>query len=114
MDRNCKKEWDTDTFEGRNLKVIILGSSRLLIQQGLTESLAGRFETIYVTHWSFSEMKQAFGWNTEQYIWFGGYPGAASLIGDEHRWRAYINDSLIETSISKDILMMSKVENRLC
>ncbi len=105
-----KKEWDVDTYEGRELKVIILGSSRLLIQQGLTESLAGRFETTYVTHWSYSEMQQAFGWSLNQYIWFGGYPGTAGLIQDEDRWKSYVNDSLIETSISKDILMLTRVD----
>lgn len=107
---SVKKEWDEDSMAMRNIKVIILGSSRLLIQKGLTESLAGRFETTYLTHWSFTEMRDAFGWNVNQYIWFGGYPGAASLIEDELRWKAYIRDSLIETSISKDILMLTRVD----
>lgn len=105
-----KKEWDEDSKTMRNIKVIILGSSRLLIQKGLTESLAGRFETTYLTHWAFSEMRDAFGWNSKQYIWFGGYPGSASLIEDEPRWKAYIKDSLIETSISKDVLMLTRVD----
>jgi predicted AAA+ superfamily ATPase len=86
--------------------VILLGSSSLLIQKGLTESLAGRFEKTYIGHWSFDEMESAFGWNISQYIYFGGYPGAAALIDDEKRWKSYIIDSLIETSISKDILII--------
>jgi predicted AAA+ superfamily ATPase len=105
-----KKEWDSDSLEGRNLKVILLGSSRLLIQKGLTESLAGRFEATYLTHWTYSEMKEAFGWSVNQYIWFGGYPGSAKLIEDEQRWKGYIQDSLIETSISKDVLMLTRVD----
>ncbi len=105
-----KKEWDADTREGRNLKVIILGSSRLLIQQGLTESLAGRFEATGLTHWTYAEMREAFGWSVDRYMWFGGYPGAAGLADDEPRWRAYVKDALIETSISKDILMLTRVE----
>ncbi|WP_028298158.1 ATP-binding protein [Olivibacter sitiensis] len=102
--------WDKDTREGTNLKVILLGSSRLLLQQGLTESLAGRFETTYMGHWSFEEMQQAFGWDVDRYVWFGGYPGAAALVNDEERWKRYITDSLIETSISKDILMLTRVD----
>lgn len=90
--------------------MILLGSSRLLIQQGLTESLAGRFETLYMPHWSYSEMREAFGWTLDQYIWFGGYPASANLIHDEERWKNYINHSLIETSISKDILMLTRVD----
>lgn len=102
--------WDTDSRQQVNLKVILLGSSRLLLQQGLTESLAGRFETTYMGHWSFSEMQQAFGWTMDQYVWFGGYPGSASLVADEERWKQYVSESLIETSISKDILMLTRVD----
>lgn len=105
-----KKEWDSDTAQQKSLKVILLGSSRLLLQQGLTESLAGRFESIYIGHWSYREMKEAFDYTPDQHVWFGGYPGAASLIHDESRWRRYITDALIETSISKDILMLTRVD----
>jgi len=105
-----KQKWDRDTGEGVNIKVIILGSSRLLIQTGLADSLAGRFETIYLEHWSYSEMNAAFGWNFEEYVFFGGYPGSAFLIKNEERWKNYIRDSLIETSISKDILMLTRVD----
>jgi predicted AAA+ superfamily ATPase len=102
--------WDNDTKNNIPLKVIVLGSSRLLIQQGLTESLAGRFETTFMSHWSYSEMHAAFGWNEHQFVYFGGYPGAASLVTDEQRWKQYVRESLIETSISKDILMLTRVD----
>lgn len=105
-----KQQWDKDTRENINIKVILLGSSRLLIQKGLTESLAGRFETLYLGHWSYPEMQEAFGWSIEQYVYFGGYPGSATLISDEERWKNYIKDALIETSISKDILMLTRVD----
>lgn len=105
-----KRLWDEDTRLGRSLKVVLLGSSRLLLQQGLTESLAGRFELTYIGHWSLSEMEAAFGWNAEQYVWFGGYPGAAGLVEEEERWKRYVRDALIETSISKDILMLTRVD----
>lgn len=105
-----KRLWDEDTALGGALQVIILGSSPLLIQTGLTESLAGRFELIPVVHWSFSEMKEAFGWNVEQFIFYGGYPGSADLISDPRRWANYIKDSLIETTISRDILLMRRVD----
>lgn len=105
-----KQQWDKDTREKINIKVILLGSSRLLIQKGLTESLAGRFETLYLGHWTYAEMHEAFGWSIEQYVYFGGYPGSATLIDDDERWKNYIKDSLIETSISKDILMLTRVD----
>lgn len=105
-----KRLWDKDTRTGKPLKVVILGSSPLLIQKGLTESLAGRFEMIPVTHWSFAEMQDAFGFTVDQYIYFGGYPGAAGLISDEKRWIRYIIDSLVETTISRDILLMTRVD----
>jgi predicted AAA+ superfamily ATPase len=92
------------------LKVVLLGSSPLLIQSGLTESLAGRFEVISIPHWSFAEMREAFGWDLEKFLLFGAYPGAAPLAEDPERWRRYINDSLIETTLSRDILLLTRVD----
>ncbi len=106
-----KALWDRDSREGRDLSVLLLGSSPWLMQKGLSESLAGRFEVIPVLHWSFGEMEQCFGLSLDEYIYFGGYPGAAPLIDrkDVSRWANYINDSLIETIISRDILLMTQV-----
>lgn len=104
-----KAEWDADTMRNVNLKVILLGSSRLLLKDGLTESLAGRYELIEMEHWSFSEMREAFGMSVEQYIYYGGYPGAFSLIGDDKRWRKYMKDSIIEPAITKDVLTTKRV-----
>jgi len=105
-----KKEWDRDRIAEINLQVILLGSSRLLLQRGLTESLAGRYESTYMGHWSYTEMNSAFGFSPDEFVWFGGYPGSASLINDESRWKQYVRDSLIETTLSKDILMMTRVD----
>jgi predicted AAA+ superfamily ATPase len=104
-----KAEWDRDTREKRELIVVLLGSSRMLIEKGLTESLAGRFELIRLTHWTFNEMRDCFGWSLLQYIYYGGYPGAAQYISNENRWRNYVRDSLIEPSISKDVLMNTNI-----
>lgn len=105
-----KRLWDEDTAKGLPLHVMLLGSSPLLVQRGLTESLAGRFEVIPVTHWSFAEMREAFDWGLDEYIFFGGYPGGADLINDQKRWSNYIKDALIETTISRDILLMTRVD----
>ena len=102
-----KREWDEDTRRHIQLKVVLLSSSRLLFKKGLTESLAGRFELIRLGHWSYLEMHEAFGMTLDQYIYFGGYPGAAPLVEDEKRWRKYIKDSLVAPSIEKDVLMTS-------
>ena len=105
-----KRLWDEDTRAGVPLKVVLLGSAPLLIAQGLTESLAGRFETIALSHWSFAEMREAFGWTLEEFVYYGGYPGAAPLITDPPRWSRYILDSLIETSIARDVLLLTRVD----
>lgn len=104
-----KKEWDWDTFHDINIKVVLLGSSRLLLKDGLTESLAGRFELIRMSHWTYEEMHEAFGLNLNQYIYFGGYPGSAQYIKDEKRWRSYIKDSIIAPAITQDILMTKTI-----
>lgn len=93
------------------LRVLLLGSSALQIQTGITESLAGRFELLRVHHWTFAELKAAFGYDLERYLVFGGYPGAVGLEGDPDRWYAYMKDSIIEAVIGKDILQNRKVAN---
>jgi uncharacterized protein len=107
---HVKALWDEDTRSQCNLKAVLLGSPPLLIQKGLTESLAGRFELIRMPHWGFSEMETAFSWDVNQYIFFGGYPGSAPLASDTVRWANYIVDSIIETTISKDVLLMTRVD----
>ena len=101
--------WDADRARGCPLHVVILGSAPLLIQSGLSESLAGRFESIHATHWSFPEMSHAFGFTLQEYLYFGGYPGAANLVRDPARWRDYILQSLVEPNIERDILAMKRV-----
>ena len=106
----AKRLWDEDSAIGTPLQVVLLGSAPLLMQRGLTESLAGRFELLRVAHWSYGEMRDAFGFSLDQYVFFGGYPGAAALIADEDRWRAYIADSLIETTLARDLLLLTRVD----
>jgi len=107
---SVKRLWDEDTRKRRPLKVVLLGSAPLLVAQGLTESLAGRFEILHLPHWSFAEMRAAFGFSLDQYLFYGGYPGAAPLVRQPQRWTRYIADSLIETSISRDVLLLTRVD----
>lgn len=100
-----KKEWDNDTFHDRDIKVLLLGSSRVLLEKGLSESLAGRFEEIRMSHWSYIEMRECFGFTVDQYLFYGGYPGAAPLINDADRFEQYIQSAIIDATINKDILM---------
>ena len=104
-----KKEWDADSLNSINIKVALLGSSRVLLEKGLAESLMGRYEEIRMSHWSYSEMKEAFGMTLEQFIYYGGYPGAAMLITDEDRWSNYVSGAIIDATINKDILMDSPI-----
>ena len=105
-----KQLWDEDTASDLPLRVMLLGSAPLLVRQGLSDSLAGRFEVIRVTHWTYAEMRDAFGWDLDRYLFYGGYPGAAGLIRSHDRWEEYILDSLVETSLSRDILLLNRVE----
>ncbi|MCL2694591.1 MAG: ATP-binding protein, partial [Oscillospiraceae bacterium] len=101
--------WDEDTRLRMPLKVILTGSSPLLLQKGLAESLMGRFEILYSPHWSFAECREAFGYSLDDFLFFGGYPGAAALVRDENRWARYMGTSIVEPTISQDILMMEEV-----
>lgn len=107
---SVKMLWDEDGFSGCALHVVLLGSSQFLMQHGLSESLAGRFELIRVPHWSYGEMREAFDWDVERFIYFGGYPGAAALVSDEFRWRSYVLDAIIEPTISRDVLQLARID----
>ena len=106
-----KKEWDEDSRSHRNLKVILLGSSRLLLQKGLEESLEGRFETIKMGYWDWQEMHEAFGFSMDEYVYFGGFPGLAPDIQDEDRWRNLMEDSIISPILIRDILEIEEIRN---
>lgn len=105
-----KRLWDEDRAEARPLRVVLLGSAALLVQHGLSESLTGRFELIRAPHWSFGEMRDTFDFSLEQFVYFGGYPGAAVLIDDEERWASYVLDSIVETTISRDLLLLTRID----
>ena len=107
---SIKRLWDEDTRARRPIKVVLLGSAPLLVQQGLTESLAGRFEVLHLPHWSLAEMRDAFDFSLDQYLYFGGYPGAALLSREPDRWRRYILDALLETTIARDLLLLARVD----
>lgn len=93
------------------MRIVLLGSSSLLVQRGLPESLAGRFEIIAFPHWSFNECHECFGISLEDYLFYGGYPGGLQLLVDsdydEARWATYIREALIETVLGKDILLLT-------
>ena len=104
-----KKYWDEDSFQKRDIRVIISGSSRLLLEKGLSESLLGRFELIHVPHWSYEEMREVFGLSLDEFVYFGGYPGSMALRRDEGRWKSYLVSSIIDASIASDILGLEEV-----
>jgi predicted AAA+ superfamily ATPase len=105
-----KAEWDADTWAARDLRVVLLGSSPLLAGRGLTESLAGRFETVRSTRWTYAECREAFAWDLDTFLFHGGYPGAARYLGDHERWRAYILDAIVETTVSRDVLLLTRID----
>ena len=102
--------WDADRHAGCPMHVVLLGSAPLLMQQGLVESMAGRFELLQITHWSFTEMQEAFDFGLEEYLFYGGYPGAAVYIHDHDRWRSYIQYALLEPNIQRDLFAMARVD----
>lgn len=101
--------WDEDTRNGSNIKAVLTGSSSLNLQTGMAESLKGRFEEIVSTQWTYSECRDAFDYSLDQFLFFGGYPGSAPLVEDVDRWFAYMHDSIIEPTISQDVLEMESV-----
>jgi len=104
-----KRLWDEESAFGTKVRPLLLGSSALLVQKGLTESLAGRFFLHRCGHWTWPECRQAFGWSLEQWLFFGGYPGAAPMIARESDWKRYVSDALVETVLARDVLQLQTI-----
>lgn len=104
-----KRLWDRRQADGPDVRLLILGSSSLLLQAGLSESLSGRFFLHRCPHWSFSECRAAFGWTLTQWIYFGGYPGAVRFSDHVDQWKQYVSDSLVETVLARDVLQLQRV-----
>jgi len=104
-----KRLWDEERRTKGPVRAVLLGSSALLVHKGASESLAGRFFLHRCQHWSWDECHQAFGWDLEQWLFFGGYPGAAALAKDEAAWKRYVADSLIDVTLSRDVLAMQTI-----
>jgi predicted AAA+ superfamily ATPase len=104
-----KRLWDGRDSRKEKIRLLLLGSSILLLREGLAESLAGRFFLHRCPHWSFAECREAFGWTLDQWLYFGGYPGAAAFAPDEAEWRQYVTESLVETVLARDVLQMHRI-----
>ena len=104
-----KRLWDETLATGVPLRVVLLGSSALLVQAGLTESLTGRFFLHRCMHWGWPECRTAFGWDLDDWLYFGGYPGAAAFADDEQAWRQYVSDAMVETVLSRDVFQLSNI-----
>lgn len=107
--RVVKSLYDADQRTMSPLKVILSGSSSLLLHKGLEDSLMGRYELIRSPHWSLAECTEAFGFTLDDYLYYGGYPGAARFAGDDLRWGSYMRDAIIEPTISQDVLALEDV-----
>ncbi len=104
-----KSLWDEDTRQNRDVRVLITGSSALMLKSRLAESLMGRFEVTYSTHWDLWECMQAFDYTLDDFLYFGGYPGAAPRRTDETRWFDYLTNSIIEPTLNKDALELEPI-----
>ena len=106
--------WDTDRREGYPLRVVILGSAPWRLMIGQNESLAGRFDSHRVTHWSLPEMTRAFGLTVEEFMFFGGYPNPFSIESEGITllpWRDYIINAILKPAIDRDIVGLTRIKN---
>jgi hypothetical protein len=105
-----KKLWDEDKRNNFNMRVALLGSSALLIEKGLSESLTGRFEANFFPHWTFGEVQKLAPVSIDEYMFLGGYPKAYSFGADIERARSYLEQSIIEPTLGRDILSLHAVD----
>ena len=102
--------WDRDRETGCPLKVAILGSAPWSMLTGTNESLTGRFMPLPVTHWLLPEMVEAFDFTLDEYLFFGGYPGAAPWVDRLDEWRRYFLNAIVAPTIERDIVALTRVD----
>ncbi len=108
-----KRLWDEKrrSKSQRSLALVLLGSSSLSIQKGLSESLTGRYLLHPVYHWGFKESREAFNIDLDEFLIYGGYPGAYPFRKNQNEWVHYIRHSLVEPILGRDILSLSRVKS---
>lgn len=106
-----KKLFDESRRMKKKVRCVLLGSSSLEIQKGLTESLTGRFQLTQAYHWNYQESKEAYGLSFEEYLKYGGYPGSYAFKKDSREWADYVKNSIVGTVIEKDILQYQNVKS---
>lgn len=102
--------YDESKKNHKPVRCVLLGSSSLQIQKGLTESLTGRFQLLRAYHWNVEESESAYGLTLAQFLKFGGYPGSYVFI-KSNDWVDYVKNSIISTVIEKDILQYHTVKS---
>lgn len=105
-----KALWDADRRHGDRVRAVLLGSSPMQMRVGLTESLAGRFEPFPMAHWSFGEMSAGFGFDFDEYLYYGGYPRANRYRGQPGRWADFVLTTLVHTAVERDVLAQTRVD----
>jgi len=108
-----KAGWDRVRRRGTPLHVVATGSSALRLGTGSRERLAGRFERLTLAHWTARDLGGAFGLDREEalraVVTQGAYPGGVPLRGDPARWKAYVNDAIVEPAVGRDLLALGTV-----
>lgn len=106
-----KSLYDETKRSKKNLQCVLLGSSSLAIQKGLSESLTGRFQILRAYHWNFDESKRGYELSFDDYLRYGGYPGSYQFIHDDDEWAQYVANSIVQTVVEKDILQYNTVKS---
>ena len=109
---SVKRLWDEDTRarSGAQGRAARLGAAARR-SAGSPRASPGASRSCTLPHWSLGEMRarvRLAGRAFHRPI--GGYPGAAPLVDEPERWRRYIRDSLIETTIARDVLLLTRVD----
>ena len=88
-------------------KFIITGSNNFLLQEGITQSLAGRIAYLYLLPFSASELSEIISEDAHAFIYKGGYPPIYDQPVEPEKW--YSN--YIHTYVERDVRQIKNITN---
>lgn len=99
-------EYEADMAIGKQPRVVLIAASCAPFYRDMETDFMQQNSTILrLSLWTWADMRDAFGWSLDQYIFFGGYPGLGEIVAKGRPWRNYVRSKLIEPALTNDILI---------
>lgn len=100
-----------DLEQQRDIRIVITGSSELELLQQLKDKFPQSHEVIRAGYWTYPEMRCAFNWGIEQYLFYGGLPRSGDEPSDDETWLNWIRELMFDNLLKEDVKAVAPAQN---